>query len=200
VESTKKPKAEAGKKQANKKEDPAGGKSAGKKASKNAASTVAIKKAASKKAAGKNVARKKVASKKAASNKAKASRAAKQGAAKGEGGEVARGTAKQRTISAPARIEQNAAQAAELDPFEVAKQTMKGSVPAIVEAMVQLAKQGSCSHAKTLLEMTGAKHMFCDEAERQDSGEPWAKLVLERMDEAEQESLQETPLEVVTQP
>ena len=66
---------------------------------------------------------------------------------------------------------------------------MKGSVPAIVEAMVEKAKQGSCTHAKTLLEMTGAKHMFGDGAEIADSGEPWAKLVLERMDEAEQESL-----------
>ncbi len=73
------------------------------------------------------------------------------------------------------------------DPFEVAKQTMKGSVPAIVEAMVELAKQGSCSHAKTLLEMTGARHMFDSEVELQDSGEPWAKLVLERLDEAETE-------------
>ena len=78
-----------------------------------------------------------------------------------------------------------------LDPFEVARETMKGSVPAIVEAMVEKAKRGSCSHAKTLLEMTGAKHMFGDEAEIADSGEPWAKLVLERMDEAEQESLTE---------
>jgi len=70
------------------------------------------------------------------------------------------------------------------DPFEVAKQKMKGSMPAIVDAMVKLAKKGSCSHAKTLLEMTGAKHMF-DEAEGQESSEPWAKLVLERLDEAE---------------
>lgn len=75
--------------------------------------------------------------------------------------------------------------AKEADPFEVAKQTVKGSVPAIVEAMVEMAKQGSCTHAKTLLEITGAKHMFADEAERQESGEPWAKLVLERLDEAE---------------
>ena len=66
---------------------------------------------------------------------------------------------------------------------------MKGSVPAIVERMVQMAKKGSCSHAKTLLEMTGAKHMFGDGAAAVDNGEPWAKLVLERMDEAEQESL-----------
>jgi hypothetical protein len=65
---------------------------------------------------------------------------------------------------------------------------MKGSVPAIVEAMVELAKQGSCSHAKTLLEMTGAKHMFDGEAEGEDRGEPWAKLVLERLDEAESAS------------
>jgi hypothetical protein len=73
----------------------------------------------------------------------------------------------------------------ELDPFEVAKQTMKGSVPAIVEAMVELAKQGSCSHAKTLLEMTGAKRMFDGEGEALDGGESWAKLVLARLDEAE---------------
>jgi len=74
----------------------------------------------------------------------------------------------------------------DLDPFEVAKQTMRGSVPAIVKAMVELAKQGSCSHAKTLLEMTGARYMFdSEEAEREDSGEPWAKLVLERLDAAE---------------
>lgn len=79
----------------------------------------------------------------------------------------------------------------ELDPFEVAKQTMKGSVPAIVEAMVEFAKQGSCTHAKTLLEMTGAKHMFDGEAEVQDSAAPWAKLVLERLDEAESKAGQD---------
>jgi hypothetical protein len=80
----------------------------------------------------------------------------------------------------------------EQDPFEVAKQTMKGSVPAIVEAMVELAKQGSCTHAKTLLEMTGAKHMFDGEADARESGEPWAKLVLERLGEAESRAEQET--------
>ena len=73
----------------------------------------------------------------------------------------------------------------ELDPFEVAKRRVKGSVPAIVDAMVERAKKGSCVHAKTLLEMTGARHMFDSEAEGQESGEPWAKLVLERLDEAE---------------
>jgi hypothetical protein len=82
--------------------------------------------------------------------------------------------------------------ALELDPLEVARKNLKGSVPAIVKAMVQLAKQGSCSHAKTLLEMTGAKHMFDGDAEAQGSGEPWAKLVLERLDEAESEAEQET--------
>lgn len=83
-----------------------------------------------------------------------------------------------------------------VDPFEVAKQTMKGSVPEIVKVMVKRAKQGSCSHAKTLLEMTGAKHMFGEEPETQNSGEPWAKLILERMERAEQESLQQAPQEV----
>ncbi len=87
----------------------------------------------------------------------------------------------------------------ELDPFEVAKRKVKGSVPAIVEAMVELAKQGSCTHAKTLLEMTGARHMFDGDAEAQ-GGESWAKLVLERLDEAdceaERESVQEESQEV----
>lgn len=81
--------------------------------------------------------------------------------------------------------------AAGMDPFEVAKQTMKGSVPAIVATMVRKAKEGSCPHAKTLLEMTGAKHMFDGEAEGQANGEPWAKLVLERLDEAESGGEQE---------
>ena len=62
------------------------------------------------------------------------------------------------------REEERGTAGAELDPFEVAKQRVKGSVPAIVEAMVERAKQGSCTHAKTLLEMTGAKHMFDGEA------------------------------------
>jgi hypothetical protein len=62
---------------------------------------------------------------------------------------------------------------------------MKGSVPAIVEAMVKKAKQGSCPHAKTLLEMTGAKFMFEDGPETRDGGESWARLVLERMEQAE---------------
>jgi len=71
------------------------------------------------------------------------------------------------------------------DPIEVAKRTMKGSVPAIVEAMVKKAKQGSCPHAKTLLEMTGANFMFDDGPESRDAGESWARLVLERMEQAE---------------
>lgn len=78
------------------------------------------------------------------------------------------------------------------DPFEAARQTVKGSVQAIVKKMVEKAKEGSCTHAKTLLEMTGAKHMFDSEAEGQDSGEPWAKLVLERLDEAERGQAPET--------
>jgi len=80
----------------------------------------------------------------------------------------------------------------EVDPFEVARRKMKGSVPAIVDAMVELAKQGSCSHAKTLLEMTGAKLMFDTEAEKQDSSQPWAKLVLEKLGQAESAGEQET--------
>jgi hypothetical protein len=98
------------------------------------------------------------------------------------------GEGKGRAGSAPRTKKQPPETAgAELDPFEVAKQTMKGSVPEIVNSLVKMAKAGSCTHAKTLLEMTGAKHMFDDEAEGhgQESGEPWAKLVLERLDEAE---------------
>ncbi len=102
-----------------------------------------------------------------------------------------RNSAKQRRIRVPdvtGRGATDGTSVQEPDPFEVAKRTMKGSVPAIVEAMVELAKQGSCTHAKTLLEMTGAKHMFDGEAEAQDGGAPWAKLVLERLDEAESEA------------
>jgi hypothetical protein len=96
--------------------------------------------------------------------------------------------AKQGRIRVPDVVEQGETvetTVRELDPFEVAKQTVKGSVPAIVEAMVELAKQGSCSHAKTLLEMTGARYMFDGETATQDNGEPWAKLVLERLSEVE---------------
>ena len=78
------------------------------------------------------------------------------------------------------------------DPIEIAKQTMKGSVPAIVEAMVKKAKQGSCPHAKTLLEMTGAKLMFGNGSDTREAGESWARLVLERMEQADREKA-ETP-------
>jgi hypothetical protein len=117
--------------------------------------------------------------------KAKKKAPAKRVAAKTQAG---RKPGKQRTIPGS---EENDPGVAEMDPFEVAKRKMKGSVPAIVEAMVLKAKQGSCSHAKTLLEMTGVRHMFGEGTEAQENGEPWAKLVLARMAEAEQESLQE---------
>jgi len=93
--------------------------------------------------------------------------------------------AKVRSSGAARKNETSGTGEQELDPFEVAKRRVKGSVPAIVDAMVERAKKGSCVHAKTLLEMTGARHMFDGEAEGQESGEPWAKLVLERLDEAE---------------
>jgi hypothetical protein len=146
---------------ASKKKPEAEAESAGKKAKavKAAKKTVSSQKTAGKKAPNKKSSKKKSASKKAASKKA---------VSKNNAAPVGEGLA--------------------ADPFEVAKQTMKGSVSAIVKAMVEQAKRGSCSHAKTLLEMTGAKHMFGDAAETEDRGEPWAKLVLERMDEAERES------------
>jgi hypothetical protein len=132
-----------------------------------------------------------------ASAKAKKKAAAKKKSAKSAA--VKQVSAKKKA-AAKKLLEQKKKADAELDPFEVAKQTMKGSVPAIVETMVRKAKQGSCTHAKTLLEMTGAKHMFGEDAEIADSGEPWAKLVLERMDEAEQESLTQKRTEVAGEP
>lgn len=125
----------------------------------------AAKKGAPKKTA-KKVAAKKVAAKKVAAKKA---------------GEETKRTKPEH--KSPTKSDE--AVAVGVDPFEVAKQTVKGSVPAIVATMVRKAKEGSCPHAKTLLEMTGAKHMFDGEAEGQANGEPWAKLVLERLDEAE---------------
>jgi hypothetical protein len=109
-----------------------------------------------------------------------------------------RSTRRKQTVASGAssqtvcEVDESAAEAQELDPIEAAKQTMKGAVPAIVKAMVKKAKEGSCSHAKTLLEMAGAKQMFVEDREAQEKGEPWAKLVLERMEQAEQESFEET--------
>jgi hypothetical protein len=166
VASKKKPKVEARSQRGNRPEEPIGAEAAGKKAK---AVKAASKKAANKKAASKKTSNKKTAGKKNAASKDAVSTRTKAG------------KKTKKVPSAPA--------AGAWDPFEVAKQTMKGSVPAIVKAMVEKAKQGSCTHAKTLLEMTGAKHMFDEVAETANSGEPWAKLVLERMDEAEQENL-----------
>jgi len=177
VVSKKRPKLEAGKQRGNRQDEPVGAEAAGKK-------TKPVK-AANKKIAYRKAASRKTASKKTASKKSAASRNAVSTSAKA-------GTRTKKIASAPA--------AGDWDPFEVAKQTMKGSVPAIVEAMVAKAKQGSCTHAKTLLEMTGAKHMFGEDAEIADSGEPWAKLVLQRMDEAEQESLTQERPEVAGEP
>jgi hypothetical protein len=138
--------------------------------------------------------------KQAASKTAKPKKTRSKTAAKKSKLTTKNNSVKQRKIRVPDAAGQDGAGATrvqELDPFEVAKQTVKGSVPAIVEAMVEFAKQGSCTHAKTLLEMTGAKHMFDGGGEIEDSGAPWARLVLERLDEAdskagrEAESLEE---------
>jgi hypothetical protein len=123
----------------------------------------------------------------AAPKTTKAKRTQSKTAAK-KGKETAGDSVKHRKIrvtAEPVQSGSNGAAVGELDPFEVAKRKMKGSVPAIVEAMVELAKQGSCTHAKTLLEMTGAKRMFDAAGGSEDGGAPWAKLVLERLDEAE---------------
>ena len=75
--------------------------------------------------------------------------------------------------------------AGKADPFEVAKRTVKGAVPAIVRKMVQEAKGGSCTHAKTLLEMAGVKRMFEQDPAGETKDEPWARMVLEKLGEAE---------------
>jgi len=81
------------------------------------------------------------------------------------------------------------------DPFEVARRKMKGSVPAIVDKMVKEAMGGSCTHAKTVLEMTGARQMFDEEARPGRTSEPWAKRVLKKMEEAEVEDRRKTAAE-----
>ncbi len=189
--------AEAGKQRGHGPEEPIEAEVAGRKAKavKDAGRKAApSKKAASGKAAGKATPKKKKANKKSAATKDEVSprtKKTKQSQAAG---------AREANFAAGYAATDAAPGAGARDPFEVARETMKGSVPAIMEAMVAKAKRGSCTHAKTLLEMTGAKHMFEDEAETADSGEPWAKLVLERMDEAEQESLSKYPPEVAAEP
>jgi hypothetical protein len=145
------------------------------------------------KAKSKKAKEKKPAAKKAEPGKAgkkeltgKAKKPAAKRATRAKAGKSA-GSEKQRKIRPSGKSGQSetAAGAETVDPFEVAKRKVKGSVTAIVDAMVARAKRGSCPHAKTLLEMTGAKRMFDGEGEAQESGEPWAKLVLERLDEAE---------------
>ncbi len=124
-------------------------------------------------------------SKKPKTVKAPKKATAKDGASKSES---KHDSAKQHRIRVPVTVrkkETGGTAGVELNPLEAAKQRVKGSFPAIVDAMVEKAKQGSCSHAKTLLEMTGTKHMFDGEGEGNAGGEPWAKLVLERLDEAD---------------
>ena len=218
--SKKKPGAEAGKQRGHGPEEPIEAEVAGRKAkvvkvagkkvapSKKAAPSskaASSRKAASGKAAGKATPKKKKANKKSAATRHEVSsrtKKTKQSPAAGarEANLAAGYAATDAAPAAGARANNTAPAAGARDPFEVARETMKGSVPAIVEAMVAKAKRGSCTHAKTLLEMTGAKHMFGEEAETADSGEPWAKLVLERMDEAEQESLSKDPPEVAAEP
>jgi hypothetical protein len=135
--------------------------------------------------------------KKTASPKVKVVKTQKKLAAKSENkGKLEHKGGKQRRMALPGTAGKKSAGRRELDPFEVAKRTMKGSVPAVVKVLVDLAKQGSCTHAKTLLEMTGAKHMFDGEGLRENSGEPWAKLVLERLDKAEHKAEQSESAQV----
>ncbi|MDR3763419.1 MAG: hypothetical protein P4M01_04915 [Acidobacteriota bacterium] len=74
------------------------------------------------------------------------------------------------------------------NPFAKVRKTIKDHLPTIVDRMVQKAEGGSCTHAKTILEISGAKHMFDGEHQAKEKGEPWAKLVLQKLDEAEQET------------
>lgn len=73
------------------------------------------------------------------------------------------------------------------NPFARVRKTIKDELPEIVDTMVKKAKGGSCTHAKTILEISGAKHMFDGEHQAKEKGQPWAKLVLQKLDEAERE-------------
>ena len=75
----------------------------------------------------------------------------------------------------------------ERDPFAVARRKVRAAVPAIVDKLVEKASEGSCAHARTLLDLTGARHMFDNQPEAAEPGESWARLVIERLDEAEAE-------------
>ena len=77
------------------------------------------------------------------------------------------------------------------NPFAQVRRTIKEHLPKIVDKMVKEAEEGSCTHAKTILEISGAKRMFDGEHEVKDKGEPWAKLVLQKLDEAEPEAAAE---------
>jgi hypothetical protein len=125
--------------------------------------------------------------------KAKKKAAQRNGSGKSKAKRAAEKRPKARGCGAAKKKEGSGTGERELGPFEAAKRRVEGSVSEIVEAMVVRAKRGSCTHAKTLLEMTGAKHMFDGEAEGQQSGEPWAKLVLERLDEADSDGEREKP-------
>jgi hypothetical protein len=138
--------------------------------SKKAEGKAAGKKAVGKRAAGKSAGKKAVGKRAAGKRAAGKSKAVKSAAGSGAAGGRAKGKGKVRGG----------------DPMEVAREMVKGSMPEIVGAMVMEAKNGSHSHAKTLLEMSGVRHMFEEEAAQ--AGEPWAKLVLERLGEAEPDS------------
>jgi hypothetical protein len=125
--------------------------------------------------------------------KAKKKAAQRNGAVKSKGKRAAEKLEKARGCGTTRKKKAVGTGEQELGPFEAAKRRVEGSVSEIVEAMVVRAKRGSCTHAKTLLEMTGAKHMFDGEAEGRESGEPWAKLVLERLDEADSDGEREKP-------
>ncbi len=151
-------------------------------AKKTAGEKKAPKKAAKKKAAKKKTARKKTEKESAAKKKAAAKAAKKQA---GEGTETKSAKKpKPRTKPKSAKPKVDGKEGESRDPFSVARRRVKQSVPKIVDVLATMAEKGSCMHAKTLLEMTGARHMFDTEAAGGD-GEPWAKLVLERLNEAE---------------
>lgn len=158
----------------------------------------AKKKTAAKKSAGKKKAPKKAAKKKTARKKTEKETAAKKKAATkaakeqvGEGAESVETKPvkpptkpKPRTTPKHAKLKVDGKEGESRDPFSVARRRVRQSVPKIVDVLATMAEEGSCLHAKTLLEMTGARHMFDTEAAGGD-GEPWAKLVLERLNEAE---------------
>ena len=163
----------------------AGKKTAAKKSAKTTATKAAKKKSAAKKSADKKNADKKGAKKKSAKNAKAVETESAERAKKAPKQKARKPETRAKSDAKVKKPDTDAVESAENDPFTVARRRVRQSVPKIVDELVKKAEKGSCVHAKTLLEMTGARHMFDGESAAGEAGEPWAKLVLERLQEAE---------------